>query len=127
MNYITAMYKTRNTGTGNRMQGTRGIGGMLYSEECRQTFWGMPSKIPENVANYSGECYQTFRGVPSNISGNVLKHSGEYPQTFQVISSNVPGNVVKHSLSTGRLSKSTVGGLTMGCSFIHLFHCLKSI
>ena len=29
----TAMYKTRNTGTGNGMRGTRGMGGMLHSGE----------------------------------------------------------------------------------------------
>ena len=41
------MYKTRNTGTGNGLRGTRGIGGMLYSGECHQTF---------------GECRKKFRG-----------------------------------------------------------------
>ena len=40
-------------GTGNGMQGRRGMGGMLYSGECRQI----------------------FRGVSLNIPGNVLKHS----------------------------------------------------
>ena len=34
---IRAMYKTRNTGTGNGMRETREIGGMLYSGECSQT------------------------------------------------------------------------------------------
>ena len=46
---IPDMYKTRNTGTGNGMRGTRGIGEMLYSGECRQTFRGMSSNIPGNV------------------------------------------------------------------------------
>ena len=76
MNYITAMYKTRNTGTGNRMQGTRGIGRMLYSWECRQKFWEMSSNIPENVLEHSGECRQTFWGILPNIPGHVAKHSG---------------------------------------------------
>ena len=66
---MPAMYKTRNTGTGN---GTRGIGGMLYSGECRQTFRGMPSNIPGNIAKHFGECSETFRGMLSNIPGNVL-------------------------------------------------------
>ena len=91
------MYKTRNTGTGNGMRGTRGIGGMLYSEECRQTFWGMSPNILGNVFKQCGECPQTFRGISPNILGNVLKHSGKCPQTFRGISSNIPGNVLKHS------------------------------
>ena len=115
----SAMYKTRNTGTGNGMWGTRGTGRMLYSGECRQTFRGMLLNIPQNVAKHSEgcpqtfqgmspnipgnvvkhsrECYQTFRGMSPNIPGNVLKHSGECLPTFQGISSKIPGNVVKHS------------------------------
>ena len=68
-----AMYKTKNTGTGNEMQGTRGIGGMLYSGECRQTFWGMSTNIPMNVDKHSGECCQAFRGISSKISRNAHK------------------------------------------------------
>ena len=41
MDKNSAMYKTRNTGMGNRMRGTQGIEGMLYSGECPQTFLGM--------------------------------------------------------------------------------------
>ena len=59
------MYKTRNTGTGNGMRRTREIGGMLYSGECCQTFQGMSSNIPGNVAKHSGEYYQRFRGKPT--------------------------------------------------------------
>ena len=55
-----AINKTMNTGTGNRMQGTRGIGEMLRN-------------FPGNVAKHS-----TFRGMLPNIPGNVLKHSWEY-------------------------------------------------
>ena len=72
---IPGMYKTRNTGTGNGMRGTRGIGAMLYSRECHQTFRGMSPNIPENVAKHSGECRKKFRGMSSNIPGNVLKGS----------------------------------------------------
>ena len=75
------MYKTRNTGTGDGMRGTRGMGGMLYSGECRQTFWGMSPNILGNVVEHSGECPQIFWGISSNILSNVFKH---------------PGNVAKH-------------------------------
>ena len=86
-----AMYKTRNTGTGNGMQGTRGIGGMWpnipgnvlkHSGECRQTFRGRSSNIPG-----------TFRAISQNIPGNVAKHSEDIPG----MSPNIPGNVAKHS------------------------------
>ena len=69
------MYKNRNTGTWN---GTREIGGMLYSGECRQTFWGMSPSIPGNALKHSGECPQTFWGMSPNIPENVVKHSGEH-------------------------------------------------
>ena len=72
------MYKTRNTETGNGMRGTQGMGGMLYSGECRQIFRGMSSDISGNVAKH-------FRGY-------VLKHSGEFCQTFRGI---LPVFVVK--------------------------------
>ena len=90
------MYKTRNTGTGNGMRGTRGMGGMLYSGECRQTFLGMSPNILGNVIKHSGECC-TFRGMSSNILGNVPKHSRECRKTFRGMSSNILGNVTKHS------------------------------
>ena len=77
------MFKNRNTGTGNGMRGTRGMGGECY--------------IPENIAQHSGECSQTFRGMFSNILGNVPKHSVEFRQTFQGMSSNIKGNVPKNS------------------------------
>ena len=66
-----AMCKTRNTGTRNGIGGTWGMGGMLHSIECRQTFRGMSSNISGNVAKHSGECRQIFRGISSNIPGNV--------------------------------------------------------
>ena len=76
------MHKTRNTGTGNGMQGTRGMG------ECY---------ILRNIAKNSGECSQTFRGMQPNVPGNVAKHSGECSQTFRGMQPNIPGNFVKHS------------------------------
>ena len=98
------MYKNRNTETGNGMYRTRGMGRMLYSGECRRTFWGMSSKIPGNVVINSGECYQTFRGMSPNI------HCCS-----------------QMMLSKGRLSKSAVGQLSMGRTFINLFNYLQSI
>ena len=84
------MCKTRNTGTGNGMRGTQGMGGMLYSGECRQIFRGMfsnipgmSSNIPGNVAKHSGECHQILRGLLLDIPGNVIKNSGKRRQTFQ--------------------------------------------
>ena len=101
------MYKTRNTGTGDGMRGTRGMGSgwrgdvlfrrmspnipenvPKHSEECPQTFRGMSPEIPGNVAKYSGICLQTFRGMTPSNPGNVFKYSGECPKTFRGISPN---------------------------------------
>ena len=87
----------RNTGTGNGMPGTQGMGGMLYSGECCQTFRGMLLNIPGNVLKHSGECCQTFLGMSSNIPGNDGKYSGACHKTFQGISPVIPGYVIKHS------------------------------
>ena len=74
--FITAMYKARDTGMGS---GARGMGGMLYSGDCREAFRGLsPSipgvlpNIPGNVAKHSGGCRRTSRGMLSSIPGNVL-------------------------------------------------------
>ena len=85
-----AVCKNRNTGTGNGMRGTRRMGGILFSGECHQTFWGMSPNILGNVAKHSGECRQTSQEMSSNIPGNVLKHSGECHKTFR-------GTFFKHS------------------------------
>ena len=58
------MYKARDTGMGS---GARGMGGMLYSGDCREAFRGISPSIP---------------GVLPNIPGNVAKHSGECPIYF---------------------------------------------
>ena len=96
MNHLGAMYKTKNTGMGNGMWGTRGIGGMLYSGECPQLFRRMSPNIPGNVLKHSVECHQTFQGMSSNIPGNALKHSGECPPKTQKIFENNLWHVVKH-------------------------------
>ena len=46
------------------MREAQGMEGMLYSGECRQTFWGMLLNIPGNVAKNSQEYFQTFRECP---------------------------------------------------------------
>ena len=45
------------------MRGTRGMGGMLYSVECHQTFRGMSPNVPGNVIKNSQERRQTFQGM----------------------------------------------------------------
>ena len=54
----TAIYKTRNTGTGNGMQVMQGMLGMF-------------DRIPRNPLEVSGECYQF------NILRNIRKDFGE--------------------------------------------------
>ena len=102
------MYKTRNTGTGNGMRGRRGMGTMLYSEKCHQTFRRMSQKIPGNVAKYSGKyrdkaMYKTRNTGTGNGMRGML-YSGECPQTFRGISSNIPGNVTKDSGNVAKYS-----------------------
>ena len=91
--YVKAMSKNRNTGTGNGMRETRGMGGMLYSGEYRETFRGMSPNTPGNVPKHSGECRQKFRGISPSIPGNVAKHSGECRKTFRGMSPNIVGNI----------------------------------
>ena len=66
-------------------------GGMLYSGECPQTFWGMFSNMLGNVLKHTAECGQTFRGKSASIPGNVSKHSGECRQIFWGMSPNIKG------------------------------------
>ena len=89
------MYKTRNTGTGKGMRGTRGIGGMLYSREYRQTFWGMSPNSPWNVDKHSGECREIFHGMSPNITGNIIKRFPGMPTTGWHSNSTV-GRAPKH-------------------------------
>ena len=75
-----SIYKTRNTGTGNGMWGTRGTRGMFTKiprnllEDLRViilTSRGMFQKIPGNVQIDSVECSRRFRRMLKNISGNL--------------------------------------------------------
>ena len=55
-----AIYKTRNTGTGNGtrgMQGTRGMFTRIPGNVLILAFRGIFEKIPGNVIKDSGECY----------------------------------------------------------------------
>ena len=76
------MYKTRNTGTGNGMLGTQGMGGMLYSGECHRTFREMSPNIPGNAVKHFGECSQTIQRIFENNLGHVVKHPVESMKAF---------------------------------------------
>ena len=75
-----AVYKTKNTGTGNGMRGMRGTGAIFTripvnlledSEECCYFI------IPGNVEEDSRECSRRFRGMFPKIPGNIPEDSGE--------------------------------------------------
>ena len=80
-----AIYKTRNTGTGNGMRGMRGTRGMFtripgnLSEDSGKCYY---FNIPGNVEEDSGECSRRFRGMFEEIPGNVPEDSGECWQRF---------------------------------------------
>ena len=95
MKYFYAIYKTRNTGTGNGMRGmrvTRGmftrIPGNLLEDygECYHF------KIPGNVEEDSRECLRTFRGMLKNIPGNVKEDSGKYSTKLREMLKKILGN-----------------------------------
>ena len=95
-----AIYKTRNTGTGNEMRGMRGTRGMftrIPGNVIILTFRGMLKKIPGNVQEHSGECSKRFRGMFKRIAGNVQKDSGECSKKFRGMFKKIPGNVQKDS------------------------------
>ena len=75
---LKAIYKTRNTGTGNGMRGIQGTRGMFTripgnpledSGECSHF------SIPGNVREDSGECSRRFRGMFEKI--NAQEDCGE--------------------------------------------------
>ena len=80
-----AIYKTRNTGTGNGvrgMQGTRGmftrIPGNLLEDSGECSHFSIPGNVPED----SGECYQRFRGMFEKIPGEC---SGRYRGMLSIL------------------------------------------
>ena len=96
-----AIYKTRNTGTGNGMRGMRGMSipgnAQEDSGECSKRFRGMLKKIPGNVHQDSGECSRRFREMFQKIPGNVQKDSGECSRRFRGMFKKIPRNVQKDS------------------------------
>ena len=76
-----AVYKTRNTETGNGMRGMQGTRGMF-------------TRIPGNLLEDSGECYYF------NIPGNVPEDSGECSRRFRGMFEQIPGNVQKDSVES---------------------------
>ena len=123
------MYNTRSTATGKGMRGTRGIGGMLYSRECPQTFRGMSPNIPGNFTKHSRECQEIFWGMSPNNSGNVTKHSGECRQIFRRMLSNIPENAAKHSRKCRetfrRMSPNIPGNVVKYFGKNNLWHVVK--
>ena len=114
-----AIYKTRNTGTGNGMQGMRGTRGMFTripgnlledsgecyyfnipdvpedSRECWRRFRGMFKRIPGNVPQDSGECSTRFRGMFKKIPGNAQEDSGECSRRFPGMLAKILENTKK--------------------------------
>ena len=90
-----AIYKTRNTGTGNRMRGMRGTRGMFTRipgnllEDSGECYY---FNIPENVPKDSGECSKRFRGMLKKIPGNVREDPGEYSRRFREMFEKILGN-----------------------------------
>ena len=90
-----AIYKTRNTGTGNGMRGMRAKRGMftrIPGNVIILTFWGMFQKIPENVEEDSGECSRGFRRMFQIIPGNFQEDSEECLKRFWGMFEEIQGN-----------------------------------
>ena len=96
---ISAIYKTRNTETGDGMRviwGSRGMftripGNLLeHSGECYYF------KILGNVQEDSGECSRRFRGILVKIPWNVEEDFGECWQRFRGMLAKVLENAQEH-------------------------------
>ena len=94
---ITAIYKTRNTGTENGMRGTRGmftrIPGNLLEDSGKCYYFN----IPRNVEEDSGECSRTFRGMFEKIPGSVPEDSRECSKRFRGMFEKIQGSVQEDS------------------------------
>ena len=105
---VLAIYKTRNTGTGNGMRGMRGTRGMFTKipgnllEDSGECYY---FKIPGNVQEDSGECSKRFRGMFQKIPGNVQEDSGECSKRFRGMFKKISGNVQKDSGECSRRIK----------------------
>ena len=95
-----AIYKTRNTGTGNGIRGMRETRGMFTRfpgnllEDSGESYY---FNIPGNVEEDSGECSTRFRGVFPKIPGNDRKDSRECSRRFRGMLKKIPGNVRRDS------------------------------
>ena len=93
---ISAIYKTRNTWTGNGMRGMRSTWGMFTRilgnllEDSGECYF---LNIPGNVQEDSGKCSRRFRGMFKKILGNVIKDSGECSRRFPEMLLKIPGSV----------------------------------
>ena len=96
INFKMAIYKIRNTGTGNGMRGMRGTWGMFTRipgnllEDSGECYY---FNIPGNVEEDSGKCSRTFGGMLVKIPGNVQEDSGECSKRFRGMFQKIPGNV----------------------------------
>ena len=95
--FLKAIYKTRNTGTGNGMRGTRGmftrIPGNLLEDSGECYYFNIPGNVEED----SGECSERFRGTFEEIPGNVPEDYGEcsrkFRRRFRGMFERIPGNL----------------------------------
>ena len=90
-----AIYKTRNTATGNGMWGIWGTWGMFTRipgnllEDSEEYYH---FNIPGNVPKDSGECSNRFRGMFKKILGNVRRDFGECSRGFREMFKKIPVN-----------------------------------
>ena len=104
---MRAIYKTRNTGTGNGMRGMRRTQGMFtripgnFLEDSRECYYfNIPRNVEEdsgNVPEDSSECSREFRGMFEKIPGNFQEDSGECSRGFRGMFKKTPGNVREDS------------------------------
>ena len=83
-----AIYKTRNTGTGNRMREileTRGMFTRIPGNPLEDAGECSHFAIQGNARGDSGECSRRFRGMLSKIPRNVQEGSQEYSGRFRGI------------------------------------------
>ena len=98
--FLSAIYKTRNTGTGNGMRGMRVTWEMftrIPGNVVILLFQGMLKKIPRNVPEDSGECSRRFQGMFEKILGNDQEDSRECSRRFWEMFKKFPGNVQENS------------------------------
>ena len=86
-----AIHKTRNTGMGDGMQGTRGMFTRIPGNALILAFRGMFEKIQGNVINDSKKCSRRFRGMLLKIPGNAREDSGEWYERFRGMLEKIPG------------------------------------